>query len=106
MHSCLINPSDNRISSIKDILLSIAVSVLFSLPICAQKIGDKLPEWAEGYLDIHHINTGCGNCTFMIFPDGTTMLVDAGENKADNPRHVAPRSNSSKTSGDWIVDYI
>jgi hypothetical protein len=34
--------------------------------------------WREGYLDIHHISTGSGNATFMVFPDGTTLLFDAG----------------------------
>lgn len=42
-------------------------------------IGDSLPAWKEGYLDIHSINTGRGECTFYVLPDGTTMLVDAGE---------------------------
>ena len=41
--------------------------------------GKPLPAWEEGYLDIHSINTGRGECTFYILPDGTTMLVDAGE---------------------------
>ena len=42
-------------------------------------VGKPLPAWEEGYLDIHSINTGRGECTFYILPDGTTMLVDAGE---------------------------
>lgn len=41
--------------------------------------GKQLPAWEEGHLDIHSINTGRGECTFYILPDGTTMLVDAGE---------------------------
>lgn len=41
--------------------------------------GKPLPAWEEGHLDIHSINTGRGECTFYILPDGTTMLVDAGE---------------------------
>ena len=24
---------------------------------------NPLPKWEKGYLDIHHINTGRGNCT-------------------------------------------
>jgi hypothetical protein len=35
--------------------------------------------WNEGYLDIHHILTGSGDCAFVVMPDGTTMLVDAGD---------------------------
>ena len=43
------------------------------------EVGDVLPNWSEGYLDIHFINTGRGECCFYILPDGTTLLVDAGE---------------------------
>lgn len=35
--------------------------------------------WQEGVLDIHAISTGRGECFFYIFPDGTTMMVDAGD---------------------------
>lgn len=68
--------------------------------------GNTLPVWEAGYLDIHHINTGCGNATFCILPDGTTMLIDAGENKAGGERHVLPKPNDSKSAGQWIADYI
>lgn len=43
------------------------------------EVGKPLPKWEDGYLDIHHINSGRGECVFYILPDGTTMLVDAGE---------------------------
>jgi beta-lactamase superfamily II metal-dependent hydrolase len=66
----------------------------------------QLTPWREGYLDIHHINTGCGECAFIIMPDGTTMMVDAGDNSPDDERHVAPRPNDSKTPGAWIADYV
>ncbi len=85
------------------ILISILLESICSF---AQATGDRLPAWEKGYLDIHHINTGCGNCTYIVFPDATTMLIDAGENKANNPRHVPPRPNDSRTPGEWIVDYI
>ena len=42
-------------------------------------IGKPLPLWSDGYMDIYAINSGRGECSFIIFPDGTTMLVDAGE---------------------------
>lgn len=35
--------------------------------------------WKKGWFEIHHINTKLGNATFFIFPDGTTLLYDAGE---------------------------
>ena len=45
----------------------------------AVTVGDPLPAWSEGYLDIHYISTNRGECAFYILPDGTTMVVDAGE---------------------------
>lgn len=62
-------------------------------------------KWEAGYLDIHHINTGRGDCTFCVLPDGTTLLIDAGEVKA-NVRVVAPKPDNLKRTGEWIADYI
>lgn len=78
----------------------------FSIICFAQEVGSNLPVWQKGFLDIHHINTGCGESTYIIFPDGTTMLVDAGENDATPVRHVAPKPDDSKTPGEWIINYI
>ena len=71
-----------------------------------------LPPWTEGSLYIHHISTGRGNSSYFVLPDGTTMLIDAGE--AD-PSFIAsvvplkafpPRPDGSHSAGYWIVDYI
>ena len=43
------------------------------------EIGKTLPSWSKGCFDIHFINSGRGECCFYIMPDGTTLLVDAGE---------------------------
>ena len=43
------------------------------------EIGKPLSPWAEGCLDIHAINSGRGECTFYIMPDGTSLCCDAGE---------------------------
>lgn len=43
------------------------------------RVGEPLPVWSSGYLDIHAINTGRGECTLVIMPDGTSLVVDAGE---------------------------
>ena len=64
--------------------------------------GSTLPAWSEGYLDIHFINSGRGECCFYILPDGTTLLVDAGEIKnsynassTSTEAAVAQRPNTS-----------
>jgi beta-lactamase superfamily II metal-dependent hydrolase len=66
------------------------------------------PDWQEGFLDIHHISTGRGNATFIIAPDGTTLLIDAGDMSDGRPDHtVLPRlPNANKTPGEWIADYV
>lgn len=57
--------------------------------------------WQEGVLDIHAISTGRGECFFYIFPDGTTMMVDAGDlynyNLSENSYKNAPTRPSDDT---------
>lgn len=70
------------------------------------KVGDTFPSWSEGYLDIHHINTGKGESALFILPDGTTLLVDAGATIRPKPRVTDPKPDGSRTPGDWISRYI
>lgn len=68
---------------------------------------ETLPAWKEGYLDIHHINTGRGNCSFMILPDGTTMLVDVGDVGSESFQEITPaRPDDAKTPATWVAEYI
>ena len=74
-------------------------------------VGKPLPAWKEGYLDLHHINTGRGSVAYYIFPDGTTMLVDAGEmnptsERVHSPRNSVIRPDSTKKPYEWIAHYI
>jgi beta-lactamase superfamily II metal-dependent hydrolase len=71
----------------------------------------SLPSWEAGMLDIHHINTGRGDATFLIFPDGTTLLIDDGDMSETNPRTLSDRNtpllpDDSHTAPEWIVKYI
>jgi competence protein ComEC len=45
---------------------------------------------AEGELDIHFVDVGQGDCTFIILPDGRNILIDVG----------------SPAAGPRIVDYL
>ncbi len=69
-------------------------------------MGEVVPAWSEGTLDIHHINTGKGNATFFLLPDGTNMLVDAGAAGRDDARGVPPKPDASRKPGEWIARYI
>ncbi len=67
--------------------------------------GGTLPPWAPGVLDIHHINTGKGDSALFIFPDGTSLLVDAGASLRPPPRITSQHPDSSRTPGEWIARY-
>lgn len=41
--------------------------------------GNVLPKWREGEFQVHFIYAGSSESVFLIFPDGTTMLVDVGD---------------------------
>lgn len=65
------------------------------------------PGWQEGEMEIHHIYTGRGEANFMVFPDGTTMLVDAGDwDPNDYPKMCDLLPDSSRRAGAWIARYI
>ena len=71
----------------------------------------KYPAWEAGVMELHHISTGRGDAAFYILPDGTTLLVDAGDTSETHPRTMSDRNvpllpNRSKTAPEWIVDYI
>ncbi len=85
--------------------------ILISYYLFSQNPGDDLPPWNPGMMDLHHIQTGRGDAAFYVFPDGTTMIVDAGDMSETHPRITSPRNtppvpDASKTTGEWIVDYI
>ena len=65
----------------------------------AQIVGQALPKWTPGTLDIHHINTGRGNAALLVLPDGTTLLVDAGDGGNPPPRGTPPRPDASRPTG-------
>jgi len=71
-----------------------------------RQIGQPLESWRTGYLDIHHIATGQGNASFVMMPDGTSLVVDAGASMTDAEEIALPRPNSQLRPGQWIARYI
>jgi beta-lactamase superfamily II metal-dependent hydrolase len=61
--------------------------------------------WQRGFLDIHHVSTGRGNCVLAIGPDGTSILVDAGAKAGVGADLAVPRPNASRRPGEWIGRY-
>ena len=72
------------------------------------EVGKPLTLWSEGELDIHTISTGRGECLFFVMPDGTTMVVDAGEfsRETSEYKNVLQRPNASVRPTKIFADYI
>ncbi len=71
-------------------------------------VGQPWQGWKKGQFQVHFIYTGVAESMFMIFPDGTTMLLDCGDHNAigrgDLAVPVLP--NAMKHSGEWIARYV
>ncbi len=70
------------------------------------RVGAPLPDWSEGCLDIHFINTGRGESAFLILPDSTTLLVDAGAAPVEPNWSVPAKPDDSRRPGEWLARYI
>ncbi len=86
------------------------IATIFALLTCCgqveeAEVGKTLPDWQEGYLDIHFISTVHGECTYQILPDGTTFLTDASGSVTDWGKKLY-KPNDSISAGRTIVDYI
>ncbi|MDX2283958.1 MAG: hypothetical protein NW241_07330 [Bacteroidia bacterium] len=88
------------------------VWIILPLFLCLRAAAQTaLPPWQPGMMDIHHISTGRGNAAWLLLPDSTTLLIDAGEisdthARTRSPRNSALRPDSSRSAAAWIVEYI
>ena len=84
------------------------------------KDSKKVEAWKPGLLDIHHIQAGSSVSTYVVMPDGTTMLIDAGDVNVkatksqwstmgpplDSLDIKPPYPNSKQTPVGWIIKYM
>ena len=85
------------------LLEKIILTLLLLMPSVLR--AQELPSWQDGWLDIHHIATGKGENSFFVLPDGTTMLVDLGDET--NGRFKCPAyPDASRTPAQWVARYI
>lgn len=85
--------------------LTILALTIFARAMLAQSVGETLPPWTPGTLDIHQISTGRGNSALFILPDGTALLVDAGA-AGDGIPETSPHPDASRSPGAWIGRYV
>ena len=89
------------LSRMRGLIVAIA-----SIWVSIAQTGAPFPAWSAGHLDIHQINTGRGNAAFVMMPDGTTMLIDAGDGGNLPPRGTPPKPDASRQPAEWIVRYV
>ena len=65
----------------------------------------RLEPWSKGTLDVHQISTGRGNAALVVFPDGTTLLYDAGDAGEGIPLATAV-PDGTREPGEWIARYV
>lgn len=72
----------------------------------SDEIGKPLPPWSEGTIDLHFIYTGVGENMFYIFPDSTTMLLDAADRQSNQEDQFPIKPDKSRLPSEWIARYI
>lgn len=74
--------------------------------------GSTLADWREGYLDIHQIKAGPAESALLVLPDGTSVLVDAGDQDATffearyNNTYRVARPPPGLTCGEVVTKYL
>src|SRR5690242_8405647 len=89
--------------------LSLSLCLFLSLLMpghAGDTVGKPISPWKPGTLDIHQISTGRGNAGLYILPDGTTLLVDAGEMATKTAAHTPDRPDNTRLAGERLVRYI
>ena len=69
--------------------------------------------WKPGHFQVHMIYTGAAESLFLVFPDGTSMLLDCGDSSphAFQARRFGDKSlpvvpSEERRPGDWIARYV
>lgn len=84
------------------------VEKAFALGCKDRLVGRPWQGWKEGQFQIHFIYTGVAESMFLIFPDGTTMLLDCGDfdAAARGEKAVPILPSADRHAGEWIARYI
>lgn len=80
----------------------------FALGTKAPEVGKAWKGWKKGHFQVHFIYTGVAESMFMIFPDGTTMLLDCGDHNAVGRGKLAVPvlPSPDRHAGEWIARYV
>ncbi len=73
----------------------------------APEIGQPLPRWRPGEMDLHFIYTGRGENMFYVLPDGTTIVNDVGDYWRQKERAEIPwLPRADRLGGECVARYV
>ena len=95
----------------REVLGLIAASTMVGLRAEEEKsvVADRVwTPWKPGELQIHLIHTGVGECQFLIFPDGTTLMIDCGDQPAVTRQELSVPvvPDATRLAGEWAARYV
>lgn len=64
--------------------------------------------WTPGEFQVHIIHNGVGESLFLLFPDGTSMLLDCGDQASitRGPHAVPVVPGPERLAGEWVARYV
>ena len=89
--------------------LALMISAIFSSPISSGlknllfKTGVKI---CDDELVVHFIDVGQGDSSVIVFPNGQTMMIDAGPKSSENLLIEYIRDNVKSISNNHTIDYL
>ena len=71
-------------------------------------VGHALAPWKNGHFQIHFIYTGVAESIFLVYPDGTSLLIDCGDIAAHKRgKYAVPiLPGLERHAGEWIARYV
>ncbi len=65
--------------------------------------GATLPKWEKGRFRITTLYTGSSEASFLVFPDGTSALIDCGDYRCCG---VPAMPDGSRRAGEWTARWV
>ena len=69
-------------------------------------VGRPWRGWKPGEFQVHFIYTGLGEQQFLIFPDGTSMLLDCGDYWSGERFATPVLPSDRRRPGEWVARYV
>ena len=68
--------------------------------------GKTLPKWEKGHFRISVLFNGRSETSFLVFPDGTSLMIDCGDYVFGGRDVVKYLPDDSRRAGEWTARYV